>query len=76
MSFVSKRRLIVIGMTGALAIIVGVVFSWLSGVAVVLAVVTVLLLRLGARFGLDTNVRMGRAWGRDVFGSDEPKRRR
>lgn len=78
MSFISKRRLIVIGTTGALAIIFGVGFGWLAGVAVVLAVATVLLLVLGIGFGLDTDVQMGRAWGREVFGSeaDDAKRRR
>jgi thiamine transporter ThiT len=75
MAFVSKRRLIVVGVVLGLATVVGILFGYLAGVAVALAAVTIPLLVFGLRFGFEDEVKKGEEWGRKRFGPDEDRKR-
>jgi hypothetical protein len=76
-TFLTKRRLVVGILTLAVAILVGVVFGYLAGLAVVLALVTIVLLTRSMGAELEIEGRTTRHWGRRVMGSDtdEPPKR-
>jgi hypothetical protein len=71
MAFVSRRRVIAVGVVLGLAIVVGVLFGYLAGVAVVLAAITIPMLLFGPLLGVDAEARAARKLGRNRFGSDE-----
>ena len=72
----SRKRWIGVGAVLLVAIVVGIFFSYVAGIALALGVVTVFLLGFGwASSEVETPERMGRAWGEKQFGSDGAKRR-
>jgi len=76
-AFLTKRRLVLVILILAVATVVGILFGYVAGVAVVLAVVTLILLRRSPQAALEIESRMYRGWGREVMGSeadDRPKR--
>jgi thiamine transporter ThiT len=75
MAFLSKRRLIVVGVVLGLATIVGVLFGYQAGVIIALAAVTIPLLVFGLRFGFDADVEFWRAEGKERFGRDDDRKR-
>jgi len=76
-TFLTERRLAVGILTLAVGIVVGVLFGYLAGVAVVLGLVTIVLLTRSMGAELEIEGRTTRYWGRRVMGSDtdEPPKR-
>lgn len=76
MALRTKRRLVVVIPTLAVATVIGIIFGYVAGVAVALAVVTLSVLIRSPQAGLEIDRRIGRAWGREVMGSDADERPR
>jgi hypothetical protein len=72
MAFVSKRRRIVGSVVLGLAVVVGVLYGYLAGVAVVIvAVMSLMVVYMRSHTDVMTGQRAGEEWGRKRFGSDE-----
>jgi hypothetical protein len=75
MAFFSKRRLIVGSVVLGLAVVVGVLYGYLAGVAVVIvAVMSLMIIFMRSHTDVLTSGDTQRAaeeWGRRRFGSDE-----
>jgi hypothetical protein len=69
----NRRRWVAVGAVLLVAIVVGIFFGYLAGVALALGVLTIFL--LGFSFDPELSQRPGRSWGEKMFGSDAAKRR-
>jgi hypothetical protein len=70
-----RRRWIAVGAVLLVAIVVGIFFGYLAGIALALGVLTILLLGFGFGAEVELSQRPGRSWGEKQFGSDAAKRR-
>jgi hypothetical protein len=71
----SRTRWIGVGAVLLVAIVVGIFFGYLAGIALALGVLTVFLLGFGWSAEVGVTENWGRAWGEKLFGSDAAKRR-
>ena len=71
-----RKRWICVGAVLLAAIVVGIFFGPVAGIALALGVLTVFLLALGTSVDLERGPgTWGRVWGEKQFGSDAAKRR-
>ena len=57
------------------AIVVGIFFGYVAGIALELGVLTILLFGFGFSAGVGMQETVARSWGEKLFGSDAVKRR-
>jgi hypothetical protein len=75
-SFRSRRRLIAALAVLVVAVVVGIAYGYLAGIAVALVAITILLLVVGSAAGMDAEIGMGENWGRGRWGSEDDDSRR
>jgi hypothetical protein len=72
-TFVSKRRIVVLALILVAAIVIGIVFGFLAGIAVVVGVASVVLFGLGTATGGMLPYKIGQNYGRERFGSEDDR---